>query len=95
MTANQGPYLERVDDPVGEEVGQPFQTNLAEHRWILAHDVLREHGVGEARGRHVGWVVDALRARGRAGPVARVVDALDDDLPVGFSFGSAGTSSSS
>ncbi|MBX3270257.1 MAG: hypothetical protein KF729_08345 [Sandaracinaceae bacterium] len=67
MTANQGPYLERVDDPVGEEVGQPFQTNLAEHRWILAHDVLREHGVGEARGRHVGWVVDALRARGPAG----------------------------
>ncbi|MGE0787648.1 MAG: biotin carboxylase N-terminal domain-containing protein [Sandaracinaceae bacterium] len=42
--------------------GSRFETNLAAHAWILEHDVLRRHVGGDERGRHVGWVVDALRA---------------------------------
>jgi acetyl/propionyl-CoA carboxylase alpha subunit len=38
-----------------------FQTNVAEHRWILEHDIVRRHGRGDAVGRHVNWVVEALR----------------------------------
>jgi len=41
----------------------PFSTNLETHRYILDHPVIRRHAAGEvAPERHVGWVVDALRA---------------------------------
>ena len=39
-----------------------FETNLEAHRWILEHSVLLQHVRGKTDGRHVGWVVDALRA---------------------------------
>lgn len=45
--------------------GSRFETNLAAHRWILEHEILRRHARGEeVEGRHVNWVVDALRADG-------------------------------
>lgn len=42
--------------------GSRFETNLAAHRWILEHEMMQRHAAGEADGRHVGWVVDALRS---------------------------------
>lgn len=42
--------------------GTEFRTNLATHRWILEQEILRGHAHGkEVPGRHVNWVVDALR----------------------------------
>lgn len=43
--------------------GTEFRTNLAAHRWILEQEIMRRHAGGEeVDGRHVNWVVDALRA---------------------------------
>lgn len=42
--------------------GSKFETNLDAHRWVLEHDLMLRHAKGDAEGRHVGWVVDALRA---------------------------------
>ncbi|MFK7984920.1 MAG: biotin carboxylase N-terminal domain-containing protein [Sandaracinaceae bacterium] len=42
--------------------GSRFETNLEAHRWILEHPMMQRHTAGESEGRHVGWVVDALRA---------------------------------
>ena len=42
--------------------GSKFETNLEAHRWVLEHDMMLRHAKGDAEGRHVGWVVDALRA---------------------------------
>jgi len=41
--------------------GSRFETNLDAHRWILEHPMMRRHAAGDAEGRHVGWVVAALR----------------------------------
>ncbi len=38
-----------------------FQTNLPDHIRVLESEVLREHATGLAKGRHVNWVVEALR----------------------------------
>ena len=40
-----------------------FETNLDAHRWILEHPLMQQHATGESGERHVGWVVDALRAQ--------------------------------
>ena len=41
-----------------------FLTNLETHRELLEHPILRRHAGGEiVEERHVGWVVDALRAQ--------------------------------
>lgn len=42
-----------------------LQTNLEAHRWILEHPMMKRHAAGEREDRHVGWVVDALRAERR------------------------------
>lgn len=43
--------------------GTEFRTNLAAHRWVLEHEVMQRHARGEeVPGRHVNWVVEALRA---------------------------------
>jgi acetyl/propionyl-CoA carboxylase alpha subunit len=38
-----------------------FHTNLDAHMRILRTDMIREHGLATAKGRHVGWVVTMLR----------------------------------
>ena len=42
--------------------GSRFETNLEAHRWVLEHAMMKRHAAGETEDRHVGWVVDALRA---------------------------------
>ncbi len=38
-----------------------FETNVEAHSRILETDMLTQHGLGTAQGRHVGWVVAMLR----------------------------------
>ncbi len=48
--------------PDGQVIaGSRFETNLDAHRWILEHAQMIAHAAGVTDGRHVGWVVDALR----------------------------------
>nr|MDQ3033784.1 ATP-grasp domain-containing protein [Myxococcota bacterium] len=49
-----------------------FETNIAAHRWILEHEIVRRHGEGDARGRHVNWVVEALRASSEGATAAGI-----------------------
>ena len=44
--------------------GSVFQTNLTAHQVVLKSEMLRTHGLSTAEGRHVGWVVNMLRAVG-------------------------------
>jgi len=38
-----------------------FQTNIAAHQQVLSTDMIKDHGLSTAKGRHVGWVVSMLR----------------------------------
>ena len=38
-----------------------FRTNIEAHTLVLKTDMLRDHGLSTANGRHVGWVVSMLR----------------------------------
>jgi acetyl/propionyl-CoA carboxylase alpha subunit len=38
-----------------------FQTNVEAHGRILETDMVKQHGLATAQGRHVGWVVNMLR----------------------------------
>lgn len=38
-----------------------FQTNVEAHARILETDMVKQHGLSTAQGRHVGWVVNMLR----------------------------------
>ena len=40
-----------------------FHTNLEAHTRVLSSDMVRDHGLTMAAGRHVGWVVAMLRAQ--------------------------------
>jgi len=49
--------------PTGAVIpGSSFRTNLEAHVRILETPMLEAHGLGQAKGRHVGWVVAMLRA---------------------------------
>ena len=51
--------------PTGKIIkGSTFETNIPEHIRILETEMLREHGLGTAAGRHVNWVVAMLRENG-------------------------------
>jgi acetyl/propionyl-CoA carboxylase alpha subunit len=41
---------------------RPFETNIAAHVRILESDMLKEHSRSVAKGRHVNWVIDMMRA---------------------------------
>jgi acetyl/propionyl-CoA carboxylase alpha subunit len=41
---------------------RPFETNIAAHLRILESPMMKEHSSGIARGRHVNWVIEMLRA---------------------------------
>jgi acetyl/propionyl-CoA carboxylase alpha subunit len=48
--------------PTGKVIKKSsFETNIAAHIRILQTDILREHGLRTATGRHVNWVVNMLR----------------------------------
>jgi acetyl/propionyl-CoA carboxylase alpha subunit len=48
--------------PSGKVIkGSTFETNIPEHIRVLETELLREHGLGIAAGRHVNWVVAMLR----------------------------------
>jgi hypothetical protein len=55
-------YLALDDGSVIE--GTAFQTNIPAHLRILEEDVFRRHSLGDDRGRHVNWVVQAFRRSG-------------------------------
>jgi hypothetical protein len=38
-----------------------FMTNLTAHQQVLNTEMLKDHGLSTAHGRHVGWVVNMLR----------------------------------
>jgi acetyl/propionyl-CoA carboxylase alpha subunit len=47
--------------------GSPFATNLAAHVQIGESEMMRAHAKGDARGRHVNWVIEMLRSAARPG----------------------------
>ncbi|MFN9811082.1 MAG: biotin carboxylase N-terminal domain-containing protein [Deltaproteobacteria bacterium] len=58
----------RQVSPSGQVIrGSTFMTNLADHARILETEMLKEHAQRPAKGRHVNWVVQKLRAAETAG----------------------------
>jgi acetyl/propionyl-CoA carboxylase alpha subunit len=41
---------------------RPFETNLRDHLFVLETDMLKNHCRDEAKGRHVNWLIESLRA---------------------------------
>ncbi len=39
-----------------------FETNIADHIWVLETDMIRRHFAGSAPDRHVNWLIEKLRA---------------------------------
>jgi acetyl/propionyl-CoA carboxylase alpha subunit len=57
--------------PDGRLADGEFKTNLSDHLRILQADILKRHSKGNERGRHVNWVVNALRQDAEAAPQRR------------------------
>ena len=45
---------------------RPFETNVADHIRVLDTEMLKRHSESEAKGRHVNWLIEMLRAEDAA-----------------------------
>ena len=53
----------RCENETGAVIdGSTFMTNVDAHTRVLSTQMLIDHGLSTATGRHVGWVVNMLRS---------------------------------